>query len=414
MLLKIFNFYKSESFWRYVDAFSPRLFALVTHTLVIAVYGKELYGAVAWLVAAYGIWVSLVPDPHSFLLVRSSGARAQRLGRLMIPTVIAKAIFCGGALWVTALLLMSPELSRAIGNQGKALMIGTIAYGASEFIWTVAATASFAADRLKKMAVKGVTSRIIGLGLAITCFKLYHPDFGVLLFLYAIPTLGTVLNEFRPSLRARRIFVCYIFSLKNYALMSQALGLTTTILTQILPTGAGMLQGVSAQEVGELTYVTRVLSALVTPFQVLQNIVVKAYVQAGRIVTPSVYRYKMMFMIGGALTFTIFTTALMLATYKGKVAPQSFVALLVYGACSSVFTWQRYTLSLLTAGASIRDVFYKIYLPVCAACCVSSVPAGYYFGVYGIALTSGFSWCAIGLIALKYHSTVSEPHPQST
>ncbi len=395
MTQRLLRLLRTDAFWRYTDAFSPRIFALGLHTLVLWAFGSALYGLAAWVAAAYGLVAAVMPDPSSYLYVRAHGQRARRLSTLISPVVWAKALLCAGLAWAFGMAMTSDALKAAAHGEAGMVLAGASVYGASEFLWMYAGMAGFASDQTRKVALLGLTSRAAGLLMAVAAHLWLHLPFAWLMVVYSVPTCIAVWTQCKPFSRFSRVWTCYHQSLREYTLWSQGIGLSAAVLAQLLPTGAGMLSSVSASQAGQIAYATRMLSGLVMPFQVLQTVLLKAYTRAGRVETPEVRRMRRIFRGGAIGLMLAFGLAVFVAYLRSKMELDASLAMGLYGACAAVYTWYRYELALRTAGKSIRQVFLHLYLPVMVVSLLLSVPVSMLLGVYGLAVLSGLAWCAL-------------------
>lgn len=391
-LLKV---WKSDAFWRYVDAFVPRGFALILHTLVVWTFGASHYALAAWVATAFGLIAAFVPDPHSYLFVRAHGARAWRLSALMTPFMWAKAIGVGLLSASSGWLLTSPEIQAPAAEHLPLILAGASAYGMSEFLWTYAGVVGFASENTRKIAIYGVAMRGLGLLLAVMGYLAGYTEFGGLMLVYALPTLvGSALLVPR-SWRWKRAGCCFNQALRTYAIWSQGISLSSAVISQLLPAGVGMLPGVSASDAGLVSYASRMLAGLMVPFQILQGVVVKQFSKNKQQLSPELLRYRTGFQVGAVGLFIVMLVTLMFATRRGTLTWPTAWSLLGYGGAAALYSWNRFELALRTTPDAIRILFIKGYGPASVFGVLASLLGGAFLGLYGLAVASTVAWAAL-------------------
>lgn len=388
---------RSDAFWRYVDAFVPRIFALGLHTLVVWRFGAAQYALAAWVAASCALAAAFVPDPHSYLFVRAHGPRATRLAALFTPYLWAKAVLSAALSCAAAHVLTSDALRDPVADQFGAVLVGAALYGMSEFLWTYSSAVGFTSERMRSVAVLGIIARLAGVAVAAFASWRWQPGIGVLVGLYAVPTLLACAWVQPWSFNVRRCALAQVHALKSYALWSQGVSLSSAVIAQLLPTGVGMLEGVKAADAGAIAYMTRMLAGLTMPFQVLQGLVVKNFTKFRDDRTPAMLRYRRVFRAGAVGCFALTSVAMATMAMHGELSVASAAAMAAYAAATAALTWNRFELSLRTSRGSIRPLFTRAYGPVAAVSVPACALAGVSLGLPGLVAASTVSCVLLAL-----------------
>lgn len=393
---KLSRLLQSAAAWRAVDAFSPRLFALALHTGVIAAFGLAGYAVFAWVAGTFALCFALIPDPHSYLLVRAHGARALRLARLVTPVMLGKGIVVPLIAAGSAYLFLSDELKASVGSQLNAYILASLCYSLTEALWAYVGVLNLAADRLRKSAISGLGARTTGLLLVLFAYAqgLHHPV--ALTFIYCLP-LFVAIAAFTPAKwRPRASIIVWHIGVRRYALWSQGIGLTSGWLSQVVPLVAGAIPAITPAELGVVAYATRVMGAAIAPLQVLQSIIIKQVALSKDASAPAVIRYDRLFK-----GITLALTALIVGGTLGSgwfyhLTPMVVVALLVQAYGLLIFCWYRVPLTACMTTAP-RKIFMLGYLPATLVVALLAWPAATWGGLLGLTLLAAVAWTYISL-----------------
>jgi hypothetical protein len=386
----------SDAFWRYVDAFAPRLFAIALHTALVWKFGPAAYALPAWLLGAFGLLLAMVPDPHGFILMRGHGARARRLLGLAVPSVLLKLVLVAIAAFLAVDTFAAPTLVPG-KEPPHAMMAAVCTYAAAEALWSVLGTTALAVGNVRKLAVTGLVARLISTAAIAVSWLMIDLGMAASFMLAAIPIAAAAVMFIPLAGSLRRCAHLYRFSTLHYAIWSQAIALMTGLLAQapILALGAWPL--LSPSGVGQVAFFVRVVMAAVQPLQVLQSLVVRETSRAKGTITPMLGRMRRAFRVG-AVAIGL-TCSVALAVLRARHAISDDVWLLC-GAVSlgvAFSAWHRFELSRLLAGYRLRDLCLRGYLPICgsAAMAIAMIlPGG---GVAALAMLLLFAWIGVSV-----------------
>ncbi len=406
--LKLAQVYRSEGAWRAVDAFSPRVLALFLHTAALAAFGSAGYAVIAWVTSAFALSYSLIPDPHSYILVRRHGKGALRLGSIVTPVILAKGLFCTAVAGLSAYYLLAPELQASAGAALPYYLLAGLIYGLSEAWWSYAGVIGLAAEQLRKTAQLGVLFRLLGLGLMGGACALGLRNPAVLAVLYCSPLLLLLLFLMPCSWNVKRGLVFYSHGVRRYALWSQGIGLSTGWLGQLVPLVAGLTPGISPHDMGVISYVTRVLGAAMTPLQVLQSLIIKLVAQCKDPRAPKVLRYDYWFKLATIVLTVAYSIGLLVGHLHYHLSVELCLGLALQGTGLFTVSWHRVALTSLMASQKAKPLFLVGYLPVLVISTALAWPVAQFSGVLGLSVLSLVGWVYIAFswqLPLLRHKT---------
>lgn len=380
--------------WRYLDAFAPRLFGLVFHSLILHRFGGAGYALPAWIIGVFSLVVGPIPDPHGYILIRGHGDRARRLFSLTTPFLLAKMLLALMVTLICAPMLASQSLLNAQPGSLFLLIVSASAYAATESLWGALGTVSLAMGNVRRVAVAAIGSRMLGLGVLLFLGRMPQVSVSLYLLGYTLPLALSCLLFFPFHLRAKRIVVFAHYALKRYGIWSQGLALTTVALAQFAPFFMGMFDGVSAQQVGQIAYINRLVLAALVPLQVLQSIVIQGYARDG---AAQLGHYRKIFKLSGFALLGFGGYEIWHFWKQGAIEPQAAIATSLILLGVSISCWFRFELTALLASPRIRELFLHGYLPVVVGATVLVFPIGELFGVVGLGALTLAAWCGLSL-----------------
>lgn len=395
MIKRLLN---SEATWRYIDAYLPRVFGLCFHTYLLRQYGGELYALPGWMLGILGLCMALIPDPHSYILVRAHGVRARRLLGLAIPSLILKAATCSAIVFATVLIFPTAHMVNAHESAWPAVLAATVLYGSVEFFWAVLGTISLATGGMRRVALWGLVARLGAIVAIAIAWVFGESSMTGDLCLASIPVLvmWILLSPWRfsPS-RSWRFFV---FSLRTYAGWNQGIALATNMLFQMPLLMLGMYPEAGAATVGHLAYISRILQAVLQPFQILQSIVIRDVAQAARgVARLDASRLQWVFRAGSIGVMVCGSAVVGAAVMEGVLSRAPSMLALAMVAGVAVTIWNRYELSKVLATSRLKELFMIGYLPVVSMTLFMAVLAMRLWGLAGLAPIIFIGWVGLSV-----------------
>lgn len=385
----------SEAAWRSADAFTPRIIALLLHTVALAGFGSSGYAVIAWVTSVFALSYALIPDPHSYILIRRHGAGATRLARLATPVIVLKGALSLGLSLISAYFLLAASLKESAGpNLGGYILAGAL-YSISEAWWSYVGVIGLAEEKLKKTAQLGMAARATGLALLGIASFAHVSSPALLSLIYCAPILGVTAFLMSWAWAPRRALIFYKFGVRRYALWSQGIGLSTGWLGQLVPIVAGLSTAIAPAEVGVLAYVTRVLGAAMTPLQVLQSVVIKLVAKHKDAHAPAVKRYDRWFKIATLVLMLGYSAGLVVGHYFYTVSLSLTAGLAIQGLGLFIVSWHRVALTSVMASHRARPLFLAGYLPVLVLSTALAWPVLQWGGILGLSVLSTVGWTYI-------------------
>jgi len=382
----------TEKLWRYVDAYLPRIFGLYLHTALIAHYGLGQYATPAWLLGVFGVLLAAIPDPHSFLLIRHYGAAARRLLALTTPWLLFKAALAAVVAWSSLQFAASTLLGGRVSEQ--ATLWAVLWFGSVEFLWSVLGTSSLACGNVRQVALTGLAARLIALLSLTAGWFVSQLSFAQSIALAAAPTTTALLFLLPATTRYGRSAKFMVFSLRKYAIWAQGIGLVTVVLFQLPTIVLGVAPLSAPAGVGQLSYISRIVLAVLQPLQIMQAMVIKETVSAR---TVDLLWMRRTFRVGSVALLAA-GLAVIGALYQGaQVEASILVVSLAFVSGVSFSAWHRFELSQLLASASVRDLFLRGYLPVLVGTVVLISALVPLIGAVGLAVAILFGWVALSI-----------------
>ncbi|WP_374316797.1 hypothetical protein [Aquabacterium sp.] len=388
---------RSEAVWRYVDAYFPRIFGLVFHTYLISRYGSSGYGLPGWVLGTLGICISLIPDPHAYILVRAQGQRAKRLLSLTTPALLVKILISVlislGALYALPTKnLLTPHQDGWIG-----VFAGTALYGSTEFLWATLGTTSLACNNTRIIASAGIFARCLSLTILAILWATKISTMALDFFAVTMPVLISALILLPISTNANRILEFYCFSTRTYSIWSQAIALSTNLLFQFPLLIVGSTPGFTPNTTGHIAFISRILLAALQPFQILQSISIRNL--ASHQHPESHRRHKniiLTFKIGATCTLIAGTCLLLQLNYANKIGRDSLMisGAMLIGVSASI--WYRHEQAhLLARPASIPYLVTLGYIPAAFISFVAATFSANLANTNLFALSIIFGWIAV-------------------
>ncbi|WP_005036621.1 hypothetical protein [Holophaga foetida] len=393
--------------WRYLDAFAPRIFGLIFHSFILHRFGGPGYALPAWIFGIFNLILGPIPDPHGFILVRGHGDRARRLLSLATPYLLAKTLL---AVIVTVLcvpFLVSSSLIEAQAGNLILLTLGATIYSATEALWGVLGTVSLALGNVRRVAIAAVGTRLLGLGILLVLDQLPQISVSFYILGYTLPLMLSCILFFPFQLNISRIILFANYAIRRYGLWSQGISLTTMALAQLAPISMGMFDGVSAQQVGQIAYINRLLLAALVPLQVLQSVVIHGYSRGEGAVST---HYRKIFKFSGVALFGFGGYQIWHFSVTGRIEPRAALATTLILLGVAISCWFRFEISVILASTRIRELLVRGYLPVLAGAVILTYPAGKFFGVVGLGALTLAAWCGIS-ISWMWISTQPQRRP---
>lgn len=386
---------RSDTLWRYVDVFSPRVFALLFHSFIFSRYGASSYAFPAWILGIFTLTVGFIPDPHAFILARRYGPAAQRLFSLAIPWVWLKL---GLAVILSlALIVASPsELGRALGAGNRFFLASAVCiYGSIDVMWSIAGTVRLATGDLKSFATAGVLARVVSISIVIVASLAWSIDLKWVFLLASFPVLTALLPYFYRWGRFSRSVAFGCFAFKHYAIWAQGVAFVTALLSQAPIVLFGITGNLSPAQIGQASFFLRIAMALMQPSQVLQSLVIAESTRLRGEINAKLLRLRNVFRAYGVLFFagtTAFGAYAVMKPYTDYEVAK-LCAVLAVGLGVSI--WYRFELSRLLATTRVRALLVIGYLPVIAACTLFGAIGYFAFQDLAIAIAVSGAW--IGL-----------------
>lgn len=385
---------KFEGAWRYVDAYIPRLFGLYLHTALIAKYGSAEYSVVAWLLGILAILFAAIPDPHSLLLVRSHGVPAQRLLGLSAPWLLLKVVLASALTWATLYGVATGLLMEQ--SSDHAAIAATLWLGSAEFLWAVLGTCSLAIGNVRTTAIAGVISRFAAVVVLTAGWLFDSLSLGESLAVAAAPTTVALVIRM-PPIRLRRSSTFMLFSLRTYAIWAQGISLVTIALFQLPMVVLGTTALATPAGVGQISYLSRILQAILQPLQILQSIVIRDSARARSGMTVDFRWMRIAFRTGAGTLLVGGLAVLYLLDRREAIEPSTAGVGLGFTLGVAFSGWFRFELSQRLASANIRLLLMRAYLPILLATVLMIFALVPFFGAWGLAVGVALGWVALSL-----------------
>jgi hypothetical protein len=389
--------WSSPAVWRMVDAYAPRVFGLVIHTALVVRYGAKAYALPTWCLGVLGIALSLIPDPHVLILIRRSGQAARRLLALTTPWVLAKLLLGSTACWVSLALFSGEAIVEPHGNRALVVTASALLYGAVEAAWGVLGTTALAMGNLRKVAIGGLAARTVSLLLMAAGFAVGAPYMGFDFMLVALPPLVVLVWLLPFTVHMSRNVALMWFATSRYGIWQQGVTILANLLLQapVLVLGAWPL--VSAAVVGQVSYLTRVLGAVLQPIQILQSLVIREVALTRGKPNTRLDRLRIVFRASAIIVGAVGGVCILLAHRKGVLERDAALlsGWLVAGVAFSC--WYRFEFSRVLATLRIRELFLFGYAPVCLVAVMIGAGLIPMLGNLGLGIAVSVGWFGTSL-----------------
>lgn len=393
---RISGLFVLDSTWRLIDAYAPRIFGLFFQTFLIAEFGADFYALPGWILGTFGLVLVIIPDPHSYILVRANGVRAQALYTLTVPSALLKILFASGLALVGLAATSTGQIAEPHGNAWFYVALAALFYGSTEFLWAILGTVSLANGKVRQIALTGIAARLIALCLLLFAWTLGGVGIAMNLALATAPVFigWCILSPI--SMRWKRVRFFFVHGLIRYAGWLQGVALITAGLFQMPVIVLGMWPGADPTLVGIIAFTNRLLLAGFQPFQILQSVVIRD-ASVARIRNHPIDRTSLwiVFKTGGIGFAIVAQVGLAVAWWTGKIEPDALVlgAALSLGVAISI--WYRHELAIALAIRSARRVFLLGYVPTLILAVLLTPLLIEFLGVYGLALAVVGSWVTL-------------------
>lgn len=385
-----------DATWRLVDAYTPRIFGLFLNTFLIAKFGAALYALPGWLLGMYGLFLAVLPDPHSYILVRASGHRASSLYKLTVPFLVSKSVFCALLVFIVMFLTTSVNIIEIHGADWSKVAGAVLFYGGTEFLWAVLGTTSLAIGNVKISAQYGVIARIISAVFLLLLWRFGDIDIAASFFIAAFPVCVAWCFLSPYYFRWRRVMLFAVYSVKKYAGWMQGISLITAALFQLPIIALGAWPKVDPSLVGVAAFTNRLLMAGFQPFQILQSVVIRNAAKGNLHMDSSkFFGLKSIFKMGGAILGMLSFVAIAYAWRLGVLTSDGCGLIVAVCFGVSVSIWYRYELAVSLAVNDIKNIFFRGYVPsFCLA--VAGIPVLMsFYSVAGLSLAVVVGWVAL-------------------
>lgn len=387
---------RSETAWRYIDAYLPRGFALFLHTVLIQRYGGEAYALPAWTLGVLGVFLAALPDPHSFILVRRHGPGARRLLALTTPWLLLKAVIAMLLCTAVATMFAAPRLGEE--DLGSTLVVlAALFAGSVEFIWATIGTASLAIGNVRHVALVGTIARFVAVLILLAGWTLGETTITTDFLIASAPVAVAIFWVLPGTRNAKRSVLFMWFSVKKYAFWSQGVGLVTILLFQLPSIVIGLTPIVSTAGIGQFAYFTRLFQVVLQPVQILQSIVIRDTARAAKGAVVNFRWPKRMFRVAGIGSALLTIVSASLGSKMALIDKDMAVLLGAVGCGLGVSTWYRFELAQFLATSGLRTLLVSGYLPVLAitlGLIVALVPLA---GASGLGAAVFFGWTGMAL-----------------
>lgn len=383
------------AFWRYVDATAPRVLSLVMHSLIVWRFGAADYAIAAWTLGVFGLLLAVLPDPHSLILVRAQARRAVRLLSLTVPALAVKLILAAAASIALTVAIAAPSLDAGVGAAAL-VAVSVCAYASAEAVWSVLGTVALAIGNVRHVAVAGLGARFVALcGVAIACLI----DEAPLWLAFAMPAVPISLAAVYLLPRAgrwRRSRRFFVVGAVRYAIWNQGLSLLTGLLAQAPVLILGAYPLLAAREVGQISFVLRIVMLAIQPVQVLQSLVIREVASKEQARPEVLTRMKLIFRLAAVAIASACACVALLAHAAEAVSPNVIVISAAVAAGVAFSTWRRFELARALATQRIRRMCvqgWAVFLGAALTMLVA-VPI---WGVPGLAVVMMLTWIAVSL-----------------
>lgn len=392
-LQKVVHFFSLDGTWRLIDAYSPRVFSLLFQTFLIAQFGAGAYALPGWLLGSFGLLLAVLPDPHSYILVRASGHRAHSLYALTVPLVLLKVLVASGLVLLSLTATPAEQIVKSYGPGWPLVVLAALLYGSTEFLWAILGTVSLANGQVRRTAQTGILARLVSALLLFATWMTGSLGIGLSLVLATVPVFIAWAFLSPISVRWSRIAFFFVHGTIRYAGWLQGISLITAGLFQLPIIVLGMWPDTGLVLVGIVAFVNRLLMAGFQPFQILQSVVIRDVSQS-RAQDRPINRTSLwiVFKVGG-LSFAIVSLAgLMIAWWCNYIELDALIltAALSVGVATSI--WHRHELAVALATHSARRIFLKGYVPAFAFTVLTTPFLIKFYGIYGLSAAVVFGW----------------------
>ena len=390
---KIAWFLSLDSTWRLIDAYSPRVFGLLFQTFLIAQFGAGAYALPGWALGTFGLVLAVLPDPHSYILVRASGDRAHSLYALTVPSVLLKVLAASGVVLLSLIASPADQIVEPYGSGWYLVALAALFYGSTEFLWAVLGTVSLANGQVRRTAQTGILARLVSVLLLFAAWMAGTLGIGLSLALATAPVfLGWVFLS-PISMRWSRISFFLVHGIISYAGWLQGIAFITGGLFQMPLIVLGMWSGADPALIGIIAFINRLLMAGFQPFQILQSVVIRdasrLHAQDRPVGRTSLW---IVFKAGGLSFAFVSLIGLAFAWWSGRIGLDTLVlaAALSVGVATSI--WHRHELAVALATRSARGIFLRGYVPAFTLTVLGTPLWIKFFGIYGLSAAVISGW----------------------
>lgn len=393
---KIANLFNQDSTWRLIDAYTPRIYGLLLNSFLIAKFGANLYALPGWVLGVFGLILTILPDPHSYILVRASGIRAQSLYGLTVPILLIKTIFAGVLVLICLLMTTTGNISEPHGQTWYLVAIAALFYGSTEFLWAVLGTVSLANGNVRRTAQIGIYTRVVSIVLLGFFWKYAHIGVGEIFLMTSLPIFigWFLLSPF--SMNWPRIRLFCIHGIVRYAGWMQGISLVTAGLFQMPVIVLGAWPGGDPAMVGVVAFTNRLLMAGFQPFQILQSVVIRDASNLKDCSEPLIRTpLWIVFKAGGAVFAFLSLIIIGFSWESGKLELKALILVAALSLGVAVSIWFRHELAVSLAIKSLRQIFLRGYIPGFLLTILAIPILMSFYGVYGLSFAIAVGW--IGL-----------------
>jgi hypothetical protein len=393
---KITRLFAQDGTWRLIDAYTPRVYGLFLNSFLIAEFGAKLYALPGWILGSFGLILAFIPDPHSYILVRANGPRAQALYALTVPSLLFKSLFAALLVMIGLSIATSGNITAPHGKDWNAVALAALFYGSTELLWAALGTISLANGNVRQTAQIGIIARIASIALLWVAWK--YSGFGIAggLVLATLPVFigWCVLSPF--SLRWRRIWFFFLHGLYRYAGWMQGISLVTVGLFQMPIIALGAWPSVDPALLGIVAFTNRLLMAGFQPFQILQSVVIRdaSRMKHGGLLVNRTPLW-IVFKLGGVVFFALALIGLGVAWESGTIGLDSLVLTASLSLGITISIWYRHELAVSLAVKNIRQILLVGYIPSFSLTILAAPLLMQFYGVYGLAFAIAFGWIAL-------------------
>ena len=393
---KITQLFALDSTWRLIDAYTPRVFGLVLQAFLIAEFGAEAYALPGWVLGTFGLILAFLPDPHSYILVRANGVRAQALYALTVPTLLFKILVAVGVVIVCLATTSAQQVAAPHKQFWHIVALSALFYGSTEFLWAILGTISLANGKTRRNAQAGIFARFIAIGLVFTAWKIGGVGIASILVLATLPVfvMWGVLSPL--SMRWRRVRFFFVHGFIRYAGWLQGIAIITGALFQLPTIVLGVWPGADPLLVGIIAFTSRLLMAGLQPFQILQSVVIRdvsiLHKRGGSLGRTPLW---IVFKSGGIGFLTLALAGLGFMWSSGRIESYALVLSAALSAGVATSIWYRHELAVALVTSSARKIFLMGYAPTFALTMFATPLLMKLLGVDGLALAVIGGWVAL-------------------